>query len=76
MKIDRLAQPDNVWWISLSTEDEKDASRLWLIEYQIRKFEKDDAWSSTRLVARSILVKGGSPIYQIFRNFDIFSDFF
>ncbi len=36
MKIDRFSQPDNVWLISLSTEDEEDVSRLWLIEYQMR----------------------------------------
>lgn len=36
MKIDRFSQPDNAWWISLSTEDEEDVSRLLLIEYQMR----------------------------------------
>ena len=36
MKIDRLLQTDNVWKISLSTEDEQDVSRLWLHEYQMR----------------------------------------
>ena len=36
MKIDRFSQPDNTWWISLSTEDEEDVSRLLLIEYQMR----------------------------------------
>ena len=36
MKIDRLLRSDNVWLISLSTEEEKDVSRLMLIEYQMR----------------------------------------
>ncbi len=36
MKIDRFLQPDNAWWISLSTKDEEDVSRLLLIEYQMR----------------------------------------
>ena len=36
MKIERFPQPDNAWWISLSTEDEGDVSRLLLIEYQMR----------------------------------------
>ena len=36
MKIDRVSQSDNSWWISLSTEDEKDVSGLLLIEYQMR----------------------------------------
>ena len=36
MKIDRLSQSNNVWLISLSTKDEEDVSRLWLIEYQMR----------------------------------------
>ena len=36
MKIDYLLQTDNVWKISLSTEDEEDVSRLWLIEYRMR----------------------------------------
>ena len=36
MKIHRFSQPDNAWWISLSTEDEEDVSRLLLIEYQMR----------------------------------------
>ena len=36
MKIDHLLESDNVWKISLSTEDDEDVSRLWLIEYQMR----------------------------------------
>ena len=36
MRIDRLLQSDNVWKISLSTEDEQDVSRLWLNEYRMR----------------------------------------
>ena len=36
MKIDRLLRTDNVWKISLSTEDEQDVSCLWIHEYQMR----------------------------------------
>ena len=36
MKIDRLFESDNVWKLSLSTKDEEDVSRLWLIEYQMQ----------------------------------------
>ena len=36
MKIDRLLQTDNIWKISLSTDDQQDVSRLWLHEYQMR----------------------------------------
>ena len=36
MRVDRLLQSDNVWKISLSTEDQEDVSRLWLIEYRMR----------------------------------------
>lgn len=36
MKIARLLEDNNIYKISLSTEDEEDVSRLWLHEYQMR----------------------------------------
>ena len=62
MKIDRLLQSDNVWKISLSTKNDTDVSPLWLIAYQMR-------------FGSAQLKMGRSPIYQIFRNFNIFCRF-
>ena len=36
MKINRLLEDNNIYKISLSTEDEEDVSRLWIHEYQMR----------------------------------------